>query len=114
MTLDEFANKLKAVELHNSSMQEIYLIYRQLLKRAEKTEDELVSLRVLEKESPYVSRLKIRADEAERRVRWLEWRIKQDPEYDICGFCDSIREHLQECIFFLPDGTPKPTPEDFE
>ena len=69
-----------------------------------------------------------RAEEAERRVRWLETELK-NREYDVildrdegyegvysCSACDvlELSKHLPECRLFLDNGTPKPTPEDFK
>lgn len=101
MTLEEFARKLEAVEPGDSSMWDIYLTYKAQLERAQ---------------------------EAERRVRWLEGVAKtsawvdpnQDPcrlfAGDVCRHCGTNlpRKHRKNCALFLPDGTPKPTPEDFE
>lgn len=81
-------------------------------------------LAVLDKASVYFSKLKLRADEAERRVRWLESLLGglecsfSDFYYDrsCCVFCGSTKgqEHFVSCELFLTDGTPKPTPEDFK
>ena len=75
----------------------------------------------------YVGQLK-RADDAERRVRWLEKELK-NREYDTlcdrdegyegvysCSACGSLElsKHLPECRVFFPDGTPKPTPENIK
>jgi len=66
--------------------------------------------------------------ELERRVRWLETELK-NRQYDAifdrdegyegvysCSACGvlELSKHLHECRVFLADGTPIPTPEDFE
>lgn len=59
--------------------------------------------------------------ETERRVRWLERFVIASAwvghgDGTACRYCASEvwKAHYESCAFFLPDGTPKPTPRNFE